>query len=70
MRRFLLILLILISMLLPIGCSTSVSVQEQTLKVAVIIDNCGAGSVAIYYHDKNTYQVLTNRPVVAPPYPL
>ena len=56
----------LISMLLPIACSTSVSVQEQALKVAVIIDKCGAGSGVIYYHDKNTYQVLTNRHVVAP----
>ncbi|HEY9701037.1 MAG TPA: trypsin-like peptidase domain-containing protein, partial [Allocoleopsis sp.] len=61
-----LVLLMLISMLLPLGCSTSVSVQDQAQKVAVIIDTCGAGSGVIYYHDKNTYQVLTNRHVVAP----
>jgi hypothetical protein len=67
MRRIVLVLLMLVSMLLPIGCNMLSSVEQKALQVAVIIDGCGAGSGVIYQKQGNIYQVLTNRHVVDPP---
>lgn len=76
MRRIFLVLLMVISMLLPIGCNMFTSVPEKALKIAVMIDNCSQnqtinfnetvsdGSGVLYHKEGNKYFVLTNRHVV------
>ncbi len=76
MRRIFLVLLMVISMLLPIGCSMFIPVPEKALSVAVMIDNCtenktinfnekpNNGSGVLYHKKGNKYFILTNRHIV------